>query len=172
MQRMQEYNDPVIGRRRGNIIFRKDLSGGWQTASHQIEGAWDEDGRGETIGDRYCSIPGNIQDGDDGKTACDHYHRYKEDVALMKQMGIRAYRFSIAWSRILPKGYGEVNQKGLDFYSRLIDELLDAGIEPYITLYTGTFPRPCRTWGLDQSRYAEVFHGVLPGLSWMHSMTG
>lgn len=114
---MQRYEGNSGKAEAGKHHFPEGFVWGVATASYQIEGAWDEDGRGETIWDRYCSIPGNILDGDDGKTACDHYHRYKEDVALMKQMGIRAYRFSIAWSRILPKGYGEVNQKGLDFYS-------------------------------------------------------
>lgn len=144
---MQRYEGNSGKAEAGKHYFPEGFVWGVATASYQIEGAWDEDGRGETIWDRYCSIPGNILDGDDGKTACDHYHRYKEDVALMKQMGIRAYRFSIAWSRILPKGYGEVNQKGLDFYSCLIDELLDAGIEPYITLYHWDLPQALQDMG-------------------------
>lgn len=144
---MQRYEGNSGKAEAGKHHFPEGFVWGVATASYQIEGAWDEDGRGETIWDRYCSIPGNILDGDDGKTACDHYHRYKEDVALMKQMGIRAYRFSIAWSRILPKGYGEVNQKGLDFYSCLIDELLDAGIEPYITLYHWDLPQALQDMG-------------------------
>ena len=168
---MQEYNDNANRTEPGKRHFPEGFVWGAATASYQIEGAWDEDGRGETIWDRYCSIPGNIQDGDDGKTACDHYHRYKEDVALMKQMGIKAYRFSIAWSRILPKGYGEINQKGLDFYSRLIDTLLDAGIEPYITLYHWDLPQALQDMGgwtnpdmpgyfLEYSKIVmDAFHG-------------
>lgn len=127
--------------------FPEGFAWGVATASYQIEGAYDEDGRGETIWDRYCAIPGNVLNGDDGKVACDHYHRYKEDVQLMKSMGIQAYRFSIAWSRILPKGYGEVNEKGIQFYDRLIDELLKAGIEPYITLYHWDLPQALQDIG-------------------------
>lgn len=127
--------------------FPDDFAWGVATAAYQIEGAYDEDGRGETIWDRYCSIPGNVCNGDDGKVACDHYHRYEEDVDLMKSMGIKAYRFSIAWSRILPEGKGEVNQKGLDFYERLIDKLLEAGIEPYITLYHWDLPQALQNIG-------------------------
>ena len=168
---MQRYEGNSGKAEAGKHHFPEGFVWGVATASYQIEGAWDEDGRGETIWDRYCSIPGNILDGDDGKTACDHYHRYKEDVALMKQMGIRAYRFSIAWSRILPKGYGEVNQKGLDFYSCLIDELLDAGIEPYITLYHWDLPQALQDMGgwtnpdmpgyfLEYARIVmDAFHG-------------
>ena len=127
--------------------FPQGFAWGVATASYQIEGAWNEDGRGETIWDRYCSIPGNVLNGDDGKIACDHYHRYKEDVRLMKKMGVKAYRFSIAWSRILPDGYGKINQKGLDFYGGLIDELLAAGIEPYITLYHWDLPQVLQDMG-------------------------
>lgn len=127
--------------------FPEGFKWGVATASYQIEGAYNEDGRGETIWDRYCAVPGNVLNGDDGKIACDHYHRYKEDVKLMKSMGIQAYRFSIAWSRILPKGYGEVNSKGLEFYGSLIDELLAAGIEPYITLYHWDLPQALQDLG-------------------------
>lgn len=127
--------------------FPENFVWGAATASYQIEGAWNEGGRGETIWDRYCSIPGNIKNGDDGKVACDHYHRYKEDVALMKKMGLQAYRFSIAWSRILPNGRGEVNQEGLKFYSDLIDCLLEAGIEPYVTLYHWDLPQALQDIG-------------------------
>lgn len=127
--------------------FPESFVWGVATASYQIEGAWDEDGRGETIWDRYCSVPGNVLNGDNGNTACDHYHRYREDVALMKRMGIRAYRFSIAWSRILPEGQGRVNQKGLEFYDHLIDALLEAGIEPYITLYHWDLPQALQDIG-------------------------
>ena len=128
-------------------MFPKGFTWGVATASYQIEGAYNEDGRGETIWDRFCSVPGNVLNGADGKVACDHYHRYAEDVKLMKSMGIQAYRFSIAWSRILPNGYGEVNQKGIDFYSRLIDALLEAGIEPYVTLYHWDLPQALQDIG-------------------------
>lgn len=129
------------------IKFPKDFIWGCATASYQIEGGVNEDGRGESIWDRYCAVPGNVAGGDTGEVACDHYHRYKEDVALMKKMGMQAYRFSLSWSRILPKGYGEVNEKGIQFYSDLIDELLAAGIEPYITLYHWDLPQALQDLG-------------------------
>lgn len=120
---------------------------GVATASYQIEGAAREDGRGESIWDRYCLIPGNVMNGDTGEVACDHYHLFREDVALMKRMGVKAYRFSIAWPRILPQGTGEVNPKGIAFYSQLIDELLGAGIEPYVTLYHWDLPQAMQDIG-------------------------
>lgn len=127
--------------------FPKDFAWGVATAAYQIEGAYDEDGRGETIWDRYCSIPGNVLHMDNGKTACDHYHRYKEDIKLMKSMGVKAYRFSVAWSRIFPSGRGELNPKGLKFYTDLVEELLQAGIEPFITLYHWDLPQALQDIG-------------------------
>ncbi len=114
---------------------------GSATASYQIEGAWQEDGRGECVWDRFCRRPGKVAGGDTGNVACDHYHRYKDDVALMKEMGLKHYRFSIAWPRILPQGRGSVNTKGLDFYNSLTDELLAAGIEPLVTLFHWDLPQ-------------------------------
>ena len=108
---------------------------GAATASFQIEGAAHEDGRGESIWDRFCATPGKVWNGHDGSVACDFYHRYRDDVALMQVLGIDAFRFSIAWPRILPDGRGRVSEAGLDFYDRLVDEVLAAGIEPYVTLY-------------------------------------
>src|SRR4051812_14483615 len=99
---------------------------GTATASYQIEGAVHEDGRGESIWDRFSHTPGKILDGSTGDVACHHYHRWREDVGLMKELGLQAYRFSIAWPRILPSGRGPINQAGLDFYSRLVDALLTA----------------------------------------------
>ena len=112
------------------VRFPADFSWGTATASYQIEGAWNEDGKGESIWDRFAHTEGKVLNGDTGDVACDHYHRYKEDVALMKELGLNSYRFSIAWPRIYPNGKGAVNQKGLDYYSRLVDELLAAGITP------------------------------------------
>ena len=100
-----------------------------------------EDGRSESIWDRYCKGEGNIADKSDGSVACDHYHRYKDDVAMMAGLGLQAYRFSIAWPRILPDGRGRVEARGLDFYSRLVDELLEQGITPYATLYHWDMPQ-------------------------------
>src|SRR5690606_40197349 len=98
------------------------------TASYQIEGAVHADGRGPSIWDTYSHTPGLVLNGDTGDVACDHYHRYPEDVELLRRLGVDAYRFSIAWPRVLPTGSGEVNQRGLDFYDRLVDALLAAGI--------------------------------------------
>ena len=127
--------------------FLKDFVWGVATASYQIEGAAREDGRGESIWDRYCAIPGNVQDGDTGDVACDHYHLFREDVELMRRMGVKAYRFSIAWPRVLPQGRGEVNEKGMAFYSELVDALLEAGIEPYVTLYHWDLPQALQDIG-------------------------
>jgi beta-glucosidase len=114
---------------------------GVATAAYQVEGAWNEDGKGASIWDTFAHTPGNIRNDDTGDVANDHYHRYPEDVALMKSIGATAYRFSIAWPRIFPEGIGEPNPKGVDFYHRLVDELLDAGIEPFATLYHWDLPQ-------------------------------
>ncbi len=129
------------------ISFPDDFLWGTATSSYQIEGAWQEDGKGESIWDRFTHTPGKIKDGSTGDVACDHYHRYREDVALMKEVGLRGYRFSVCWPRILPAGKGEVNQKGLDFYSRLTDSLLEAGIEPLLTLYHWDLPQALEDQG-------------------------
>ncbi len=100
------------------------------TASYQIEGAVDEDGRGQSIWDTFSHAPGNTARGDNGDIATDHYHRFREDVALIRGLGVGSYRFSVAWPRIQPEGHGQANTRGLDFYRRLVDELLDAGVEP------------------------------------------
>jgi beta-glucosidase len=114
---------------------------GTSTASYQIEGAVGEDGRGPSIWDTFCAEPGRIKDGSSGAVACDHYHRYDEDVALMKDLGVDGYRLSLSWSRIQPTGSGAVNERGLDFYDRLIDSLLGAGVQPMVTLYHWDLPQ-------------------------------
>lgn len=129
------------------VSFPDQFVWGCATASYQIEGAWDEDGKGESIWDRFAHTPDQIRDGDTGDVACDHYHRYKDDVALMKELGLGGYRFSIAWPRIFPSGKGQVNQKGLDFYSRLVDELLAADITPFPTLYHWDLPQALQNEG-------------------------
>ena len=134
---------------------------GASTASYQIEGAWDEDGKGLSIWDTFCAQPGKILDGSDGRVACDHYHRYVDDVALMKQLGLGAYRFSISWPRIQPDGQGAVNQAGLDFYDRLVDELVGAGIEPMATLFHWDLPQALqRRWWLAEPRDRRALRGV------------
>lgn len=115
--------------------FKKDFVWGVSTAAYQIEGAAYEGKKGLNVWDICCKQKGFVRDGDTGDVACDHYHRYKEDVAIMKEMGVKAYRFSISWSRVIPDGIGEINEEGLDFYDKLVDELVNAGIEPYITLF-------------------------------------
>lgn len=120
--------------------FPKNFVWGEATAAYQVEGASHEDGKGLHIWDVFCREKGRIEDGSSGDIACDHYHRFAEDVSIMKEMGIKAYRFSLSWSRILPDGIGSVNEKGINFYDRLIDELKAAGIEPYITLFHWDYP--------------------------------
>jgi beta-glucosidase len=127
--------------------FPAGFAWGAATASYQIEGAWDEDGKGESIWDRFSHTPGKVLNGDTGDVACDHYHRWREDVTLMRDLGLNAYRFSIAWPRILPGGVGRVNPPGLDFYSRLTDALLEAGIEPFATLYHWDLPQALQDRG-------------------------
>ena len=122
------------------LSFPEGFVWGAATSSYQIEGATRADGRGEANWDVFSHISGNILNGDTGDVACDHYNRWREDIGLMRSIGLNSYRFSIAWSRIFPDGDGKVNQKGLDFYSRLIDGLLEAGITPLITLYHWDYP--------------------------------
>ncbi len=122
------------------MAFKKDFVWGAATAAYQIEGAWNEDGKGENVWDVFCHEYSHVEQGHTGDVACDHYHRYKEDVKLMKDLGLKAYRFSISWSRLIPNGAGELNPKGVEFYSNLIDELLANGIEPYVTLFHWDYP--------------------------------
>lgn len=122
------------------MAFREDFVWGAATSAYQVEGATKEDGKGEHIWDVYTKEPGHVFGNQSGDVACDHYHRFAEDVGLMKEMGLKAYRFSIDWSRVLPEGVGAVNEKGIEFYNRLIDELLKNGIEPYVTLYHWELP--------------------------------
>ncbi|MGB4871397.1 MAG: family 1 glycosylhydrolase, partial [Candidatus Promineifilaceae bacterium] len=123
------------------IQFPADFLWGTATSSYQIEGAPFADGKSESIWDCFAHTPGKTKDGDTGDIACDHYHRYPEDVALMADLGVRAYRFSIAWPRVLPNGRGPINQPGLAFYDRLVDSLLAANITPFVTLYHWDMPQ-------------------------------
>ena len=120
--------------------FKDDFVWGVSTASYQIEGAHDTDGRGRSVWDMMCRKPGAVFEGQTGDVACDHYHRYQEDVDLMRDLGVQGYRLSLSWTRILPEGTGQVNQKGLDFYDRLIDALLEANITPWVTLFHWDYP--------------------------------
>jgi len=122
------------------ITLPDEFVWGAATAAYQIEGAVREDGRGESIWDRFSHTPGKIANGDTGDVACDHYHLWQQDIELMSQLGLGAYRFSVSWPRVLPHGWGQVNAAGLDFYERLVDGLLAAGIEPWITLYHWDLP--------------------------------
>ncbi len=148
------------------LLFPKGFVWGAATASYQIEGAWDEDGKGESIWDRFSHTPGKVDNGDTGDAACDHYHRWREDVALMREMGLKAYRFSISWPRVLPEGRGRVNPAGLDFYSRLVDGLLEAGIEPFVTLYHWDLPQRLQDeGGWPERTSAEAFAGYTEAVS-------
>jgi len=133
--------------------FPDGFTWGVATSAYQVEGAWDEDGKGPSIWDTYAHTLGNVRNDDNGDVANDHYHRYVEDVALMRRLNANAYRFSIAWPRIFPDGTGRPNPQGLDFYHRLVDELLDAGIEPFATLYHWDLPQALQdTYGGWQGR--------------------
>ena len=138
--------------------FPSDFVWGAATASFQIEGAAREDGRGESVWDRFCATPGKVRGGDTGDVACDFYHRYRDDVRLMKQLGLDAFRFSIAWPRILPTGRGAVNEAGLDFYDRLVDELLANEITPFATLFHWDSPQALEDGGgWSERSTAEAF---------------
>src|SRR5919201_1308400 len=141
-----------------NGSLPRDFLWGAATASYQIEGAAHEDGRGESVWDRFAATAGKVRNGDSGEIACDFYHRYRDDVALMSELGLDAFRFSIAWPRVVPEGRGRVNQAGLDFYDRLVDELLAHGIEPFATLFHWDTPQALEDSGGWPSRAtAEAF---------------
>ena len=124
-----------------------DFVWGAATSSYQIEGAVNEDGRAPSIWDKFCRVPGAIDNGDTGDVACDHYHRWRQDIGLMRDLNLEAYRFSIAWPRVMPEGTRKVNQAGLDFYDKLVDGLLEAGIRPYATLYHWDLPQALQDRG-------------------------
>ena len=149
--------------------FPPGFTWGAATASYQIEGAAQTDGRGPSIWDVFSHTPGRVLNGDTGDVACDHYARYADDVALMRELGLAAYRFSVAWPRVQPLGSGRVEQRGLDFYRRLVDELLDSGIAPWLTLYHWDLPQALQEEGGWTSRdtaerfaeYAGIVHDAL-----------
>ncbi|MFL6012501.1 MAG: GH1 family beta-glucosidase [Gaiellaceae bacterium] len=166
-----------------------DFTWGAATASYQIEGAVNEDGRGESVWDRFCATPGKVRGGDSGDVACDFYHRYRDDVGLMRELGLDAFRFSIAWPRVLPSGRGAVNEAGLDFYDRLVDELLANEIEPFVTLFHWDTPQaledaggwPARATAEAFVEYTEsvvgrlgdrVRHWITHNEPWVHAWIG
>jgi len=132
--------------------FPQGFLWGSATASYQVEGAVNEEGRGPSIWDTFSHTPGKIKNNDTGDVADDHFHRYKEDIALMKDLGLKTYRFSVAWPRVFPQGSGTPNPKGLDFYDRMLDTLLAAGIQPYCTLFHWDLPQALEDKGGWQSR--------------------
>lgn len=172
------------------LVFPSDFIFGTATAAYQIEGAVDEDGRGPSIWDEFTHKKGKIHLDQNGDVACDHYHRYLEDVALMGELGVNAYRMSLSWSRIIPEGSGAVNQAGLDHYKRLFDALLEADITPYVTLFHWDMPLKLhqryggfqsRQASLDFANYAElaarelgdrVKHWITLNEPWEHCVMG
>jgi len=160
-----------------SLSFPTNFWWGTATASYQVEGAWNEDGKGESIWDRFSHTPGKIKNNDNGDVACDHYHRYTEDVRIMQALQMKSYRFSIAWPRIQPNGSGKPNPKGLDFYSRLVDQLLAAKIRPFATLYHWDLPQKLEDTGGWPNRdtaqrfadYADIMMSALGDRvnSWM-----
>jgi beta-glucosidase len=151
------------------IKFPDNFIWGTATASYQIEGAWDKHGKGESIWDRFSHTPGKVNNNETGDIANDHYHLWRKDIALMKKLGLKAYRFSIAWPRILPRGRGRINHKGVDFYSKLVDGLLAANIMPFATLYHWDLPQaledeggwPVRSTAEAFMEYADVISKAL-----------
>jgi beta-glucosidase len=145
--------------------FPEGFLWGMATASYQVEGAWNEDDKGESIWDRYAHYVGHIKGGDTGDLACDHYHRYKEDIALLKRLNQKSYRFSVSWARIQPTGVGAPNQKGLDHYKRVMDAVLEAGIRPFCTLYHWDLPQALEDRGgwpnRDLAGYFADYAGIL-----------
>lgn len=143
--------------RKENTGFPEDFIWGTATAAYQIEGGAQLDGRGPSIWDTFSHTPGKIHSGDTGDIACDHYHRWEEDLQLVRWLGVEAYRFSLSWSRIIPNGTGPVNEDGLAYYGRLIDYLLDAGIKPIVTLYHWDLPQKLQDkggWACRETAYA------------------
>ena len=146
------------------LSFPDGFIWGAATSSQQIEGAVSEDGRGESIWDRFAAVSGKIEDGSNPGIACDHYHRWRDDIKLMKWLGLGAYRFSIAWPRIIPAGTGPINPAGLDFYDALVDGLLEAGIEPFPTLYHWDLPQTLQDkggWGARDTAEAFVEYAAI-----------
>ena len=148
-------------------MFDKDFLWGAATASYQVEGGAYDDGKGLSVWDVFTKTEGKVYNMDSGDFACDSYHRIHEDVAILKELGVKAYRFSISWPRVMPKGTGEVNEKGLEYYDRFVDALLEAGIEPYVTLFHWDYPYELYKRGQwlndDSSDWFEAYTRVVVG---------
>ena len=148
-----------------NAQFPKDFLWGTATAAFQVEGAWNEDGKGESIWDRFVHTTGKIRGGATADVTCDHYHRYREDIAIVKRLNLKSYRFSISWPRIQPTGTGPANQKGLDHYSRVVDTMLEAGIRPFCTMYHWDLPQALEDKGgwpnRDLANYYADYASIL-----------
>lgn len=144
--------------------FPSDFIWGASTSAYQIEGAWNEDGKGKSIWDTFSHLPGKIYKNQNGDLAANHYHLWHNDLDLVKALNLNAYRFSIAWTRILPDGHGQVNQKGLDFYSKLIDRLLELGIEPFPTLFHYDLPQALQNQGGWPARDTALRFGEYAGV--------
>ncbi|WP_035054259.1 GH1 family beta-glucosidase [Andreprevotia chitinilytica] len=155
--------------------FPRDFIWGVATSAFQIEGAAAVDGRGPSIWDTFCALPGKIIDGSDGVTTCDHYHRYPEDVAIMAGLGVDAYRFSLSWSRVQPRGYGDWNEAGFDFYDRLLGELEAEGIHAYLTLYHWDLPQALQDrggWANRDTAYRFAEYAAEVGRRFGHRLAG
>ena len=154
---------------KGDGIFPADFVWGASTSSYQIEGAVEEDGRGKSIWDAFSHTRGRVKNGDTGDVACDHYHRWHEDVDLLSSGNFTAYRFSTAWSRILPFGTGSIEHRGLDFYDRLVDRLLAKGLRPWLCLYHWDLPQTLQERGgwLNRARSpnSQITRALSPALS-------
>ena len=162
------------------LDFPKGFLWGASTSAYQIEGAWNEDGKSESIWDRFTHVPGNILNNDTGDTACDFYHRYREDAAIARELGLNTERISISWPRVMPDGRGQINDKGLDFYRRAVDALLENGVKPFIMLYHWDLPqclqekggwlnRDCAEWFAE---YAGKIFGASHGDTVLGDDTG
>ena len=137
------------------MSFPKEFLWGVATSAYQIEGAAGEGGKGASVWDRFSKVPGRIADGSTGERACDHFHLFREDVALMADLGIPCYRFSLSWPRLLPDGRGRLNPDGAAFYDRLIDALLEKGIRPFVTLFHWDYPCALAVRGYKFCRFTK-----------------
>ncbi|MDD4892219.1 MAG: GH1 family beta-glucosidase [Phycisphaerae bacterium] len=146
------------------LKFPDNFAWGVATAAYQIEGAWNLDGKGESVWDRFCHASGKVARGENGDVACDHYHRFRDDMRLMAELGLKAYRFSISWPRVMPEGIGQINEAGIRFYSQLVDELLAANIRPLVTLYHWDHPQALEDRGGWTSREMADWFADYAGL--------